>query len=516
MPTLYRDGRIHTPAARAATALLVDDGGIVTWIGDEQQARETAGLAGVRTVDLQGSLVTTAFVDAHVHATSTGLALTSLDLSGCPSLAEALRAVETAARSARGRPILGGGWSETDWPEGRPPTSAELDRASYGGVVYLARVDVHSAVVSSALRAAVPGLSGRGVGADGWIREPAHDLVREVALQALTRGQRRDAQLAMLRRAATFGIAAVHEMAGPVISTEDDLLELIALAADPTLPDVVPYWGELGAVDKARQLGAVGAAGDLFCDGSLGSATAALHEPYLSHPGETGLLRFATEDMAAHVESCAAAGLQSGFHAIGDAAVDQVLDAYELASSRLGRTLGHGQRVEHAEYVRDPARLAASGLTASMQPCFDALWGGTDGMYAQRLGADRSLALNRLGDLAAAGVPLVLGSDSPVTELGPWAAIRAAAHHHDPAASIGVAAAFEAHTRAGWRAGGDADAGVLAPGEPATFAIWRTTDPSAETFPDGLPGLADGGALPECLATVLRGTVLHDGGLPAD
>ncbi|WP_375499032.1 amidohydrolase [uncultured Jatrophihabitans sp.] len=488
------------------------DGGVLQWIGDEQRADQSAGLAGVRVIDLDEALVTAAFVDAHVHATSTGLGLTSLDLTGCRSLAEALRAVEIAARAARGRPLIGGGWSEIDWPEGRPPTSAELDRASYGGVVYLARVDVHSAVVSSALRAAVPGLAGPGVGADGWIREPAHDRVREVALQTVTRGQRRNAQQAMLRRAASLGIVAVHEMAGPVISTEDDLLELIDLAADPALPDVVPYWGELGAVDKARQLGAVGAAGDLFCDGSLGSATAALREPYLSHPGETGLLRFATEDMAAHVESCVAARLQTGFHAIGDAAVDQVLDAFELASTRLGRTVGTGQRIEHAEYVRDPARLAASGLTASMQPCFDALWGGTAGMYAQRVGADRSLALNRVGDLAAAGVPLVFGSDSPVTELGPWAAVRAAAHHHDPAASISVAAAFEAHTRAGWRAGGSTEDGVLAPGRPATFAVWRTGLIGGDT---GLPALTPDRPLPECLATVLRGSVLHDTGLLA-
>lgn len=512
MSTLYRHGRIHTPADDAASALLVDDRGIVTWIGDEARAREASGLAQVRTVDLQGALVTAAFVDAHVHATSTGLALTSLDLTACRSLADALRAVEIAARAARGRPILGGGWSETDWPEGRPPTSAELDRASYGGVVYLARVDVHSAVVSSALRAAVPGLSGPGVGADGWIREPAHDRVREVALQALTRGQRRDAQRATLGRAAALGIVAVHEMAGPVISTEDDLRELMELAVDPTLPDVVPYWGELGQVDKARQLGAVGAAGDLFCDGSLGSATAALHEQYLSHPGETGLLRFETADMAAHIEDCLSAGLQTGFHAIGDAAVDQVLDAFELASSRLGRPAGAGQRIEHAEYVRDPARLAASGLTASMQPCFDALWGGTEGMYAQRVGPGRALALNRFADLAGAGVPLVFGSDSPVTGLGPWAAVRAAANHHDPAASITVAAAFDAHTRAGWQAAGADDDGVLAPGHPATFAVWHTAEADADGAA-ALPSLAAGAALPECAATVSRGTVLHDSGL---
>ncbi|MBE7189600.1 amidohydrolase, partial [Jatrophihabitans endophyticus] len=446
MSTLYRRGRILTPAAAGATALLVD-GATVSWVGADADAPGAS-----RTVDLDGALVTPAFVDAHVHVTDTGLALDGLDLRPARSLREALDAVERAARRGRGRPILGGGWDETTWPEQRPPTSAELDRASYGGLVYLARVDIHSAVVSSSLLASVPGLAGGGpadgVRGQGWIGEPAHDRVRTAALRALGAGQRRDAQRSALRAAAALGIACVHEMAGPVISGADDLLALLAPGDDEDLPRVVGYWGELGAIDAAHELGAVGAAGDLFCDGSLGSNTAALRSPYADRPDTAGLLRHDTAELVEHIVACAEAGLQSGFHAIGDAAVDQVLDAYELASGRLGRPAGAGQRIEHAEYVQDPARLAASGLTASMQPCFDELWGGTSGLYSTRLGAERALALNRCGELAAAGVPLAFGSDTPVTALGPWAAIRAAAHHHDPTASLDPLAAFDAHTRA--------------------------------------------------------------------
>ncbi len=524
MPTLFRNARVHTPAAREATAFLVD-GAVITWMGQEDGAAQHIG---VREVDLQDAFVTPAFVDAHVHTTSTGLAITGLDLRLCTSLADALRAVERAARDARGRPVLGGGWNENDWPEGRPPTAAELDRASYGGLVYLARVDMHSAVVSSSLLAALP--DARAGAVDGWVHEPVHDAVREAALQALTAGQRRDAQRAALRAAAALGIASVHEMAGPVISGADDLAELLALARDEPVPEVVGYWGELGGVATARELGAIGAAGDLFCDGSLGSHTAALTEPYVDRPETSGLLRFETGELTEHVVACVEAGLQAGFHAIGDAAVDQVLDAFEQASGRLGRPAGAGQRVEHAEYVRNPARLAASGLLASMQPCFDALWGGVGGMYAQRLGAGRALDTNRFAELAAAGVPLAFGSDSPVTELGPWAAVRAAAYPQDPSAAISPRAAFAAHTRAGWRAAGRFDEGVLAPGMPATFAVWRagdlgvdapdervarwSTDPRAAI--PGLPDIAPGVELPTCLATVLRGATVHDTGLLAD
>ena len=504
MPILYRNGLLRSPI-RDATAFAVDLGTIV-WIGDEDGAAQQAG---VRTVDLGGAYVTPAFVDAHLHATSTGLSLLGLDLRHTTSLHEALQAVETASRAGRGRPILGGGWDDTAWPDGRPPTAAELDRASYGGLVYLARVDVHSAVVSSALLAAVPGLRDLpGYRPDGWLRGPAHDAARVAARAALTAGQRTDAQRAALRHAASFGIGCVHEMAGPVISGADDLTGLLALVATEPLPEVIGYWAELNAIETARELGAAGAAGDLFCDGSLGSHTAALHDPYADEPDAYGELHFDTAEVAEHVVRCTEAGLQAGFHAIGDAAVDQVLDAVELAGQRLGRPVGAGHRVEHAEYVTDPTRLAASGLVASVQPCFDALWGGSDGMYARRLGERRAGALNRFAALAAAGVPLAFGSDSPVTEVGPWAAVRAAVRPSDPANALTPAAAFDAHTRGGWRAA-RRDGGVLAVGAPATFAVWQ----AGRLETDGLPDLD--AELPTCLATVVHGEPVHDTGVLA-
>jgi predicted amidohydrolase YtcJ len=517
--TLYRNGRVHTRAARDATALLVEDG-VIAWLGDEDGARMQSAQ---REIDLAGGFVAPAFVDAHVHATDTGLTLTGLDLSAAASLVDALRAVEQAARARDGGAVLGAGWDDTRWPEQRPPRAAELDRAGGGAPVYLARVDAHSAAVSSALLAAVPERP-PGFAADGWLTGAAHDAVRTAARRLLSAGEIRAYQRAALEHAASLGIACVHEMAGPAISSEDDLRSLLALAVDEPLPEVVGYWAELGAVEKARELGALGAGGDLFCDGSLGSHTAALSEAYADRPESAGHLRFSTEQLADHVLACISAGMQAGFHAIGDAAVDQVLDAVERAGSRLGRPAGTGSRIEHAEYVRDPQRLARSGLLASVQPVFDALWGGPDGMYAARLAPARALQLNRFAALAAAGVPLAFGSDSPVTPLDPWRAIRAAVHPSDPRNGVSPRAAFTAHTRAGWRAAGRVAEGQLAPGSPATFAVWQagelsvdapddrvarwSTDPRAAV--PGLPDVAPGAALPSCLLTVRAGTVLFE------
>nr|MDQ2958765.1 amidohydrolase family protein [Actinomycetota bacterium] len=252
MATLLVNGRIYSPWARDASALLID-GGEVAWLGDDATGTT---MAAEQVVDLAGALVVPAFVDAHFHATATGLILSGLDLSGAGSLAQALAAVESYARSTGGRPILGSGWDETRWPERRVPTAAELDRASYGGVVYLARTDAHSAIASSALMASIPGLRELdGYAPGGHLTKAAHHAAREVALSSITAGQRAQLQRGALQRAASLGVVAVHEMAGPEISSAEDLAALLELArGDEPLPEVYGYWGELRGVAQAREL----------------------------------------------------------------------------------------------------------------------------------------------------------------------------------------------------------------------------------------------------------------------
>ena len=158
---------------------------------------------------------------------------------------------------------------------------------------------------------------------------------------------------------------------------------------------------------------------------------------------------------------------------IGDAAVTVAVDAFEVLVERFGApaVARCGHRLEHLEMVsaEQAAKLGAWGVTASMQPGFDALWGGRDGMYARRLGADRAAGLNPLSLLASAGVPLAFGSDTPVTCMDPWTWVHAASHHQTPGSAISVRAAFAAATRGAWRAGGvrDGITGTLVPGAPA-------------------------------------------------
>lgn len=537
-------------------------GGRIAWIGPDTGAEAPAG-AGV--VDLDGALVLPGFVDAHAHVTETGLLLAGLDLSGTRSVVEVLDLVAAAARARPGRAILGHGWDELLLAEGRPPSAAELDRAGAGGEVYLSRVDVHSAVVSPALaeRSGLPGLPGWD--ASGRVERDAHHAVRHTTRFGIEAGERRRLQVLALRSAAAAGITELHEMAAPHVAPVADLVDLVALVTSSSssegtagspdlssspriLPDVVPYRGELaGSVDEARRIVAdladaglpwlAGLAGDLMVDGSIGSRTAALHEDYTDAPGQRGHLYLDADQIRDHVLACTRAGLQAGFHVIGDAAVEAVLAGFEAAAAVVGpdaiRAARH--RVEHLEGVdRDGAVTAARlGLTASVQPAFDSAWGGTDRMYAVRLGPRRAVRLNPFATMAAAGVRLAFGSDSPVTPFAPWEGIRAALLHRTPQQRIGIEAALHAHT-ADRRSLGPALNGVnglsgvngsaalpgVRRGGPATFTCWRSPNlpiaraGAAGVTPSGPAGLgqlgealAAGDPVPECVMTVIRGQV---------
>ncbi|MFY1702273.1 amidohydrolase [Micromonospora sp. WMMA1923] len=515
--TLYRGGVLHCPAEPGATALLVRDGRIA-WLGVDADAP-----VADRVVELDGALVTPAFVDAHVHVTDTGLVLSGLDLSAVRSAGQLLDAVAVfAAVLPADAVVLGHGWDESRWADAVLPDADAVGRAAGGRRVYLSQASIHSALVSRALLAACPQVVGvAGYDVSGWLRRDAHHVVRAAAQGAVSRAQRVAAQRVALRQAASVGIAAVHECGGPEISDEEDFTGLLALSG-VGVPEVYGYWGEWGGARRARELGAVGAGGDLFVDGALGARTAQLSVPYVDGGG-CGHGYLSAEQVRDHLLGCAEYGLQGGFHAIGDAALSTVLAGLAGAAQRLGtdRVRAARHRVEHAELAdrRLIAGFVEFGVVASMQPAFDRLWGGAGRMYESRLGLARSLASNPVGAMHSVGVALAFGSDSPVTPLDPWGSVRAAVAHHSAAQRMSVRAAFAAHTRGGWRAVRMDREGVLALGAPATFAVWSTPAgvsgglPVLEAADPEVRGVGDPTPLPVCRATVLRGDVIYQEGV---
>ena len=485
--------------------------GVIEYIGADDGS--VGSSRTYRRIDLPGCVIAPGFVDAHVHATSTGALIDGLDLRGCTSATELLSLVRDACRGASMDVLIGHGWDETEWPDG-VPTVHELDDAAHGARVYLSRVDVHSALASSALRSCVARLSTQdGFDPDGPLTRQAHGAARRAAFGSQGSAQRRKAQQAFRAASAALGIVAAHEMAGPAISGSADLVDLLELSQEEPGPVIRGYWGQLaeeGGIDTAAEMGAIGVGGDLFIDGALGSRTACLREPYVTHDhtdgsGDRGALYLHADAIAEHVIAATKARMPAGFHVIGDAATDALCEGMGRAERQCGiealRTVGH--RIEHIEMLDEQQQRLFThwNLTASVQPMFDALWGGDAGMYAERLGRQRAATLNPFASMMTAGIRLAFGSDSPVTHLGPWQAVAAAIGHHQPNERLTAHAAFLAHTRHGWAAAGESG-GVLAVGQPAHLAVWQSAGHSITEMSS---------APPRCVLTLVHGAITHQG-----
>ncbi len=524
-----------SPAVPDATAMAVSDGTVV-WVGSDEVGRALHPDAEI--IDLRGRFVSPAFVDAHVHLTDTGLALGGLNLSAATSRTDCLQRIAEFVAGNDDEIIWGFGWDASAWDrsvpgEDLPPTTSDIDAVTGGRAVYLARIDEHSAAASSALRALVPGLdSDHGYSPEQPLVADAHHRVRAAARALITPAARRRAQVRALDHAASRGVASVHENGGPDISGIADFSSL----ADLDHPVILRrYWGEAAAdEDEVREIlertGADAIGGDLFVDGALGSHTAWLSEPYSDRTGVSGVAYLHEQTLLDHLRATTAAGVQAGFHVIGDAATAAVAAAMtalvdEVGTAALARCV---HRLEHAEMVTpEQAEIfARCGMVASMQPLFDAAWGGAHDLYARRLGNPRGLGLNDFAMLAKAGVSLTFSSDSPVCDIDPWATVRAAAHHRTESSSISPRAAFAASTRGGWRAAGTGDGvtGTLVPGAPAHYAVWDvdelivaaategvqrwSTDPRSRV--PALPDVAPGARLPRCVRTVVAGTTVFE------
>ncbi|MFJ2621750.1 amidohydrolase [Glutamicibacter sp. NPDC087344] len=522
--TLYRNGSVYSAADPFATSMVVD-GDTVAWIGGEEAADRHAENVD-EVIDLYGALITPAFVESHTHLAALGRTLAGADLGAADSAgALLLRVAERSGATAT--LVVAQGWDNSSWADPALPSESELTQAAAGRGYYLARRDVHSALVNQQL---LDELGLRGI-TPGLVHGADHDAVR-VALAGTAADA--DYQKLALEHYAARGFGTVVEMAAPQLEGRGALDELLGLDL-AELPAVYAFWGELvDQAEKAEQLirsfpagRVLGLGGDLRVDGSLGSHSAYLREDYTDRPGHRGTLSLSREQLTSHLVACSQHGIQAAFHVIGDGALDTLLDAFDAAAEQIGTAKLQmcRHRIEHAEMVDEASRqrLLQYSIMVSMQPVFDAAWGAADGMYATRLG-ERAAGMNNLSAMLSSGVPLVLGSDAPVTEVDGWKIVRAAMNMANPEARISARAAFLAQTRSTYRAMGENNplAGQLVIGAPATFAVWSASELAVQT-PDlrisswstdaragtpMLPVVDD--QIPSCLRTVRAGSILFD------
>ncbi|HXS83985.1 MAG TPA: amidohydrolase [Methylomirabilota bacterium] len=500
-PLLIVNARPWSGRALDGDTVLVHDGRIVA-VGRRSSLRDERAAQNV--IDAHGGTVTPGLVDAHVHLVPWARARRQPDLHGCASRDAALERVRAALAatpdtgaepSGEALPaLIGRGWDDAGWAA--PPEASALDAIAPDRPVLLHRHDFHALWVNTAaLRAAGVSRDTPDPEAGKFDRGPGGGLtglVREHAVRAFQALEDRAAPVvdeALLDDAAAAlhaeGVTAIHDFQ----RTQADWERTRALAARRRLR-VLQHVGPEQAED-ARRLGIRGGApaeagsGEawfrtgslkLFADGTLGSRTAAMLEPYADTPGR-GMVLLTAAQMAAHIDAAAAAGCSVAIHAIGDAAVRHALDAIESRREALAR-LALPPRIEHVQVLHadDLGRFAAVGVAASMQPQHAT----TDAAVARRAWGARCALGYPWRALLATGVTLAFGSDAPVeppcARLGLAAAVArigADGVAFESGQSLTLDEALLAYTASAHvLAGGGLGSGRLEPGAPADLVVW--------------------------------------------
>ncbi len=426
-----RTGDPRLPLARAL-AIAGDriGGGVDVREGDRS-------LVSNERIDLDGRCVVPGFTDAHVHFLEWSLALGRLDLSETRSHAEVLAAAASAPGSADGW-LVGAGWRPERWPAGDPPPYRHaLDSACGDRAVLLWAHDRHTAWLSSAALARVPVGDAPVVERDA-AGEPTGVLRETAAWDAaaavpMPRELELDAAVAHgLREAHARGVTGIHDFqrehglaAFQRVNAERRLtLRVWASLPAERLDEVIALGLRSGLGDEWLRIGPIKA----FADGTLGSRTASMLEPFADAGRGEALL--SAEELCHISGRCADAGLDLAVHAIGDAANRAVLDALEATRGRWAPR-GLRPRIEHAQLLHpdDLRRFGELGVTASMQPSH----APSDRTLAQAVWEDRCTGAYALGSLAAGGAPLCFGSDAPIEPLDPLAGVAAAVTRDWPA-----------------------------------------------------------------------------------
>jgi predicted amidohydrolase YtcJ len=403
-----------------------------------------------RIVDLGGHFVMPGFNDAHLHLAEAGREKLSVNLVGVKTLDEfrdRIRAkVETAAP---GEWIIGAGWDETLWPVKVPPTRWDLDEVTRDHPVYMDRVDGHIGVANTrALQLASVTVASRepaGGKIDrdesgtptGILRETARAAVKAV-IPKLNHDQSRNALELALADLASHGVTSAQDNSSwEAFKIYEELEREGKLTA--RICEWLPFDDSIETLNDKRQ--SHSGADDMlrtgmlkgFMDGSLGSKTAALLEPYSDEPKNSGLPQYEKAKLESMTRDRVLAGYQIGFHAIGDKGVQMALDAFaeaeKAAKENKAKAADGGAdyrlRIEHAQ-VTSPQqilRLKELKVIASMQPSHLL----TDMNWAEsRLGPKRAVHSYAWAEFLKRGVVLAFGTDYPVEPVTPFRGLYAA------------------------------------------------------------------------------------------
>jgi predicted amidohydrolase YtcJ len=533
---LLTDGKVWTvdKSHPEAEAVAVWRGRILA-VGRTTDLKKLAG-PHTRVIALHGRRVLPGFFDSHLHLLGSGLQLSRVSLKDAADEDEFGRRLRAFDRKLpRDRWLLGGDWDHDRTFEGRLPTAELLDRYVAGRPVFLRRYDGHMGVVNTRvlqlanITAQTPDPPGGvivrkpgGREPTGVLRDNAMGLVTGL-VPATSEAEVAEAVRAALAEIRRNGITSVQDMDGSPAETGrrlfrhyQELARAGRLTARIDLRWPLARWAELAGLGVESGLGddwvRVGGLKG-FADGSLGSSTAKMFDPYINEPGSTGVFVTPPGTLRELILAADRAGLSVAVHAIGDRANAELLDVFAEVA-RTNEPRDRRFRVEHAQHLRpeDYARFRELGVVASMQP-YHAI---DDGRWAEgRIGPKRCASSYAFRSLLDAGARLAFGSDWSVAPLSPLLGIDAAVNRRTldgrhpegwfPAQRIAVAEAVEAYTLgAAYAAFEERDRGSLEPGKLADLVV-LSRDILAEAERDHV-------AEAEVLLTVVGGKVVYEAG----
>ncbi len=433
---VIRGGTIHTGVEANPTAeVVVVMDGRIAYVGDD---RPDLAAPDIEVIDLGGATLFPGFTDGHAHLDGIGWRELTLNLEGSTSVADAMARLSAWAKTHPEGPIVGRGWIETQWPEARFLTAADLDAAAPGRIVLLQRADGHASTVSTpALQAAnitadtvAPSggeiLKGPDGQPTGLLVDAAEQLISALMPQQDAQAVY-DAYRAGFRVEAEYGWTGLHFMSAPW--SHVPLMEAMAEAGQAPIRvynSITPEGAAAliaGGARNASDGRIITRAIKYYADGALGSRGAALFEPYADRPDTTGLIQLDEATTLPLYEAALKAGIQVATHAIGDRGNASVAQWYEKALAEVPpaeRPNGEDVRwrIEHAQILRpaDYHYFKDLPIIASMQPSHAI---GDFYFAPARLGdarLDGAYAWKSLVDL---GVIVVGGSDAPVERGSP-------------------------------------------------------------------------------------------------
>ena len=453
---VLKNGKVITidrfnPRARAVAIA----GNLIIAVGSDGEIEKYIDPGATKVIDLEGKTVVPGFNDAHIHFFGAGEALESLNLAGITGYDQMREKVAARVRKSKsGEWIIGRGWDHTLIPGQAWPTREILDEAAPDNPVLLSRIDGHSVLVNSYLLKKfgvtrdTPDPDGGTIVRDavtgeptGILKENAAALVKKPALSPEESGKRKRRHLRLaLEQAKKCGVTSIQHLAGgeeyfEELQENGQLTVRVYLSQRLTDDsEKLQRYHKLRRRYKDNPLIKFGALKG-FIDGTLGSQTAALFEPFSDKPSTSGLLTMPVERMEKLILEADRDSFQLAIHAIGTRANHIILNAFEKAIERNGKRDSR-HRIEHTQILieDDLPRFAQLGVIASMQPthCI------TDLIYAEdRLGRERCRYAYAWRSILSAGGRIAFGTDCPVEPMDPMEGLYAAVSRKERAGGDG-------------------------------------------------------------------------------